>query len=72
MKKKESQDKKKHLTNHKIAAYYTTTYPRRKLGRILRHNGMAAAQAWAHMHHADAELTYVLRQRKPRIGEQFV
>lgn len=69
MKKKEPQDKKQHRTNFKIATYYATTYPRRKLGRILRHNGMAAAQTWAHMHRAEAELTYVLRQRKPRIEE---
>lgn len=35
---------------HKIKAYFATVYPRRKIRRILKHNGHAAAKAWADAH----------------------
>ena len=34
----------------KIAHYYMTTYPRHKIRRILKNNGVPHAQSWADTH----------------------
>jgi aminopeptidase N len=34
----------------RISAYYQLNYPFNKLKKILRHNGLAAADAWAREH----------------------
>lgn len=35
---------------HKFPHYFGTVRPRRKIRRILKHNGHAAAKAWADAH----------------------
>lgn len=46
-----------------IVHYYAYIYPLRKLRRILRHNGMAAAKEWAISRGRLPELMKVARQR---------
>lgn len=41
-------------TQRYLENYYTRVYPRRKLRRILRNNGLQAARKWAREWHHDA------------------
>jgi|GEM_PF-3440206 len=46
----------------KIARYYETAYPTKKLRNILKNNGMPAATSWGMKHMATAILNKLVRK----------
>lgn len=67
--RKQKQDKKTTVKRSfgkkksKIENYFKYNYPRNKLYRILKHNGLAAAEKWAAEHGAGTVLRGIINKK---------